>query len=274
MRKTLLGECAAECVGTFVMIAIGLGSVAGLVTMDAGIGWVGMAFVWGLAVALAIYIAGGVSGAHLNPAVTVALAVWNGFDRKKVAPFIVSQLLGAFLGAAVVYGLFRNAIIDFEAAKGIVRASAGGMGSAGIFSTFPHSSLSLLGAGLVELFITAILMLVILATTDGANNAAPKGGLAALAIGMTVTACGIAFGPLTGFAMNPARDLGPRIFVLLSGWDSSALGSHYYGLIVPVFAPILGAIAGGAVYHKLTVPFLPKALAPAVIKKEGSDLAS
>ncbi|MGG2992123.1 MIP family channel protein [Paenibacillus macerans] len=274
MKKTLLGECLAEFIGTFIFLFIGLGAVVSLVAGGSDITWAELTLTWGFAVMLGVFIAGHVSGAHLNPAVTISLAVWSVFQRRKVIPYIAAQILGAFAGAATVYAIYRNTILAYEQGAGIVRSTAGGLATAGMFSTFPQSGLSLLQAGLTELVITAVLMLVILAVTDGRNGAAPRAGLAAVSIGLTVAVLGISFGHLTGFAMNPARDLGPRLLLLLSGWGTNALGPNLYGLIVPVFGPIAGALAGGAVYHKLIVPFYPAMPAVVLSAKDQDQLAS
>ncbi|WML55288.1 MIP family channel protein [Neobacillus sp. PS3-12] len=258
MKKALWGECLAEGIGTFILIFIGVGTVASMVTAGITMSFWELSIAWGLAVTIAIYVAGFISGAHINPAVTIGLAVWGGFDKKKVIPYIISQIIGAFLGAAVVYGLYQEAIKIFEKTKGIIRTADSGWASAGIFSTFPKSYLTTFEAFCVEFAITALLMIVIFAVTDNDNGAAPKAGLPALAIGITIAICGISFGPLTGFAMNPARDFGPRLFLIAAGWGTNVLGPHMYGLIVPIFGPIIGALFGGGVYKKLIVPFFPK----------------
>ncbi|MCM3691885.1 MIP/aquaporin family protein [Neobacillus niacini] len=257
MRKTLLGECLAEFFGTFILIFIGVGTVAAMVTAEISMSFWELSIAWGLAVSIAIYVVGAISGGHINPAVTIGLAVWGGFEKRKILPYIGSQVAGAFAGAAVVYGLYREAILIFEKANEVVRATDSGWASAGIFSTFPKSYLSTFEAFLVEMAITALLMIVIFAVTDGKNGAAPAGGLPAVAIGLTIAICGISFGPLTGFAMNPARDLGPRLFLMLSGWETNVIGPHLYGLIVPIFGPIVGAILGGGLYKKLIAPYFP-----------------
>ncbi|WP_410514588.1 MIP family channel protein [Paenibacillus sp. BR2-3] len=274
MKKTLLGECLAEFVGTYIFLFIGFGSVEALVAGGSNITWGELTLTWGLAVTLGVFIAGGVSGGHLNPAVTLALAVWNGFERRKVIPFIVSQLIGGFAAAASVYFLCRSGILAFEQAGGIVRSADSGWGSAGIFSTFPQSGLTLFQAGMVEMAMTAVLMLVILAVTDSRNGAAPKLGLAAISIGLTVMLLGTSFGAMTGFAMNPARDFGPRLFLMLAGWGSSVVGPHYYGLIVPIFGPIIGAIVGGGIYHKLIVPYYPSAVNASEKEESREQIAS
>lgn len=250
-KDSLATQCLAEWFGTFFFLAVGFGSVAVLVLGLSDINYPWMAACWGMAITLAIYIVGGISGAHLNPAVTIALAAFGGFEKRKVIPYIVAQVIGGMTAAALIYFLFRANILSYESANGIVRGVTDGLGSGGIFVTQPGPSVSMITAFANEVFLTFVLVLVIFAVTDSNNSAAPGAGIPAVAIGAIVTFAGIALGPLTGFAMNPARDFGPRIFLLLSGWGSSALGEHYYGLIVPIFATILGGLIAGAFYKKI-----------------------
>ena len=169
-------------------------------------------------------------------------------------------MIGAFGGAAIAYGLFSSNIRAFEQANNIIRGTASGLSSSGIFATLPGKNVSLFNAFFVEFVITLILMLIIYSVTDTDNSGAPSGGLAAIAIGLTVTLCGLGFGTLTGFAMNPARDLGPRLFTMLAGWGIEAVGPSYYGFIVPLAGPILGAITAGFVYLKLIKSYYPEKL--------------
>ncbi|WP_440897513.1 MIP/aquaporin family protein [Amphibacillus sp. Q70] len=258
MKKTIYGECFSEAIGTFLFVLIGIASVAILVASGTVVSYWELAIVWGLSVSLGVFVAGYVSGGHINPAVTISLACWRKFPRNKVAPYILAQISGAFIAALVSYCLFQSTIVSFESANEIVRGTEGGLATAGIFATFPGENVGLLNAFFVEFLITMILMLVIFVVTDTNNLTAPTGGLAALVIGITVALCGLAFGPLTGFAMNPARDFGPRLFTLIAGWGTAALGSDFYGLIVPIFGPILGAIFAGVIYFKLITPYYPK----------------
>lgn len=259
-NRKLLGECLAEAIGTMLFVLIGIGAVAIMVATDTAVSYLELAFVWGLAVSLGIYIAGFGSGAHLNPAVTIALAVWKKFPGNKVVPYLLAQTIGAFGGAAIVYGLFNSTIHGFEQANEIVRGTASGLYSSGIFATLPGKNIHLVNAFFVEFVITMILMLVIFSVTDADNGGAPSGGLPAIIIGLTVTLCGLSFGTLTGFAMNPARDLGPRLFTMIAGWGMPAVGPNYYGFIVPIFGPILGAVTAGFIYLKLIQPYYPKEL--------------
>jgi len=257
-QYTLLGECIAEFIGTGLLIFFGVGCVAALVLTGAEFGQWEISIMWGLKVAIAIYCTAGVSGAHINPAVTIALALFHGFDKRKVAPYIAAQMLGAFCTAALIYGLYSNLFVEFEAANQIVRGSEASLATAGIFSTYPHPALSFGGAFAVEFVITAVLMFAILALTDD-KNGAPRGAMAPLLIGILIAVIGGSLGPLTGFAMNPARDFGPKFFAFVAGWGDMALtgGKDIPYMIVPLLAPVFGAAFGGWLYPKAISIYLP-----------------
>ncbi len=256
-QHTLIGQCIAEFIGTGLLIFWGAGCVAALTVAGAPLGHWEICIIWGMAVALAVYCTAGVSGAHINPAVTIALAAFHGFEKEKVVPYIISQIAGAFCAAALVYGLYSSLFTDWEVANNVARNTPEALATAGIFSTYPHASLSFFGAFAVEFAITAVLMFGILAIVDEKNGGA-KAPMAGLLIGLLVATIGGAFGPLTGFAMNPARDFGPKLFTYFAGWDyalSGAKGIPYF--IVPICAPILGALFGGWAYPKFISAYLP-----------------
>ncbi|ODA30667.1 aquaporin [Veronia pacifica] len=256
-KPTLFGECLSEFIGTGLLIFFGVGCVAALVLTGADFSQWEISIVWGFAVAIAIYCTGGVSGAHINPAVTIALAMFHGFEKHKVVPFIMSQVLGAFCSAALVYSLYSSLFVDFEVSNGILRSSREALATAGIFSTYPHASLTFLGAFAVELVITALLMFVILALGDE-KNGDRRGAMNPLLIGILIAVIGGSLGSLTGFAMNPARDFGPKLFAYLAGWDYALTGAKdipYF--IVPILAPIAGACLGGWLYPKVIGAHLP-----------------
>lgn len=258
-RQTLAQECFAECLGTFILVFFGAGSVAAMVMKGNYDSFWELSVMWGLACALAIYVTGGVTGTHINPAVTICMAIFRGFDKKKIIPYIISQIIGAFLAAAATFGLYFNNFRDYEAAEGIIRGAAESKADAGIFFTFPQDGLSNAQAFIVEAVITALLLIVILAVSDEKNTAAPSGGLSALVIGIAIAVIGGTFGALTGFALNPARDFGPRLFAVLAGWGKVSLpgpGGYFW---VPILGPIVGAVAGGWVYEKLIHTFFVKA---------------
>ena len=256
--SSLLGECLAEFIGTAILIFFGVGCVAAMVLTGAEFGQWEVSIVWGLGVTIAIYCTAGVSGAHINPAVTIALAMFHGFNKNKVLPYIVAQVLGAFCSAALVYSLYSNLFTDYEIAHNFTRGSQEALSTAGIFSTYPHASLSLMSAFAVEFVITAVLLFVILALGDE-NNGASRGALNPLLIGILIAVIGCSLGPLTGFAMNPARDFGPKLFAYFAGWEHALTGARdipYF--IIPILAPITGACFGAWLYPKAIANYLPK----------------
>ncbi|MTI17516.1 aquaporin [Rhodobacteraceae bacterium RKSG542] len=248
--KNLTQACLAEFIGTALFLFLGIGALCASFLAGVQLSHWEVALIWGLAVTIAIYLTSGTSGAHLNPAVTIALFTFGGFQRHKVLPYIASQLLGALFGAAIVYAIYQGLFLEWELQNGVVRSNPEAMASAALFGTFPHKSLSVSGAFIVEFLITCILMGMILAITDERNGAA-KGALAPLLIGVVVAVIGAATGPLTGFAMNPARDFGPKLFMALNGWGAQVFydgaGSLY--LWVPIVAPIAGALTGALLYR-------------------------
>ncbi|MEH0835553.1 MIP/aquaporin family protein [Pectobacterium cacticida] len=257
-RSTLKGQCIAEFLGTGLLIFFGAGCVAALKLAGASFGQWEISIIWGLGVALAIYLTAAISGAHLNPAVTIALWLFACFERRKVVPYILAQIAGAFCAAALVYGLYYNLFVDFEQANNVVRGSTESLNLASIFSTYPNPHISVIQALLVETVITAILMCLILALTDDGNGI-PRGPLAPLLIGILIAVIGASMGPLTGFALNPARDFGPKLFASLAGWGSIAFtgAREIPYFLVPIFGPIIGACLGAFGYRALIGRHLP-----------------
>jgi glycerol uptake facilitator protein len=254
-------EFAGEVLGTFLLVFFGCGSVCTAVTTGALVGVFQVAIVWGLGVATAIYLTGGLSGAHLNPAVTISLAVYRRFPARKIVPYIAAQMLGAFLASAVLYLLFAEAIGAYESAHGIVRGQAGSEASAMVFGEyFPNPGGKPLTDGAraimspgrafaAEAIGTGVLLLVILGVTDERNTSFPK-AFTAPAIGLTVTILICLLGPLTMACLNPARDLAPRIFSSLAGWGAVPFAVNGIGwLTVYGLAPVVGGLGGGMIYH-------------------------
>ncbi len=250
-RRTLAAELSAELAGTFIVILFGCGVVAQVVAGGTGdhdsISWA-----WGLGVTLGIYVAGRISGAHLNPAVTIALAAFRGFSWAKVAPYAVAQLLGAFFAALVVRWNYTEVIATFDPGHTIK--------SQGIFSTLPGNGAAPVhtgGALRDQIIGTAILMLLILAVGD-IRNSAPGVNLTPFVVGLIVVAIGMAWGTNAGYAINPARDLGPRVASFLTGYGTAfrdQYGDLYFW--VPIIGPIIGALLGAALYDALIGRFLP-----------------
>ena len=239
-------EVLAEFLGTFVLILFGAGVVAQyVVSKQANGSYLAINLGWGLGVVMGCYVAMGVSGAHLNPAVTLAVAVHRGFPWRKVLPYCAAQTLGAFLAAAVVYVTYMEGLAAFD---GGVRQVLGPQGTGGIFATYPQAYLSTFPGGFIDQVVgTAILIGVIFGITDPRNSPAPA-GLVPVVVGLLVVGIGATFGVNCGYAINPARDFGPRVFTALAGWGSEVFraGNHFWW--VPIVGPLTGGVLGGWLY--------------------------
>ena len=261
-QPSLSSQCMAEFLGTALLIFFGTGCVAALKVAGASFGLWEISIIWGIGVSMAIYLSAGISGAHLNPAVSIALCIFADFDKRKLPFYIIAQVAGAFCSAALVYTLYSNLFFDYEQTHQMVRGSVASLELASVFSTYPHALLNTAQAFLVEMVITAILMGVIMALTDD-NNGLPRGPLAPLLIGLLIAVIGSAMGPLTGFAMNPARDFGPKLMTFFAGWGEMAFtgGRDIPYFLIPIVAPIVGACLGAAAYRGLIARHLPNAAA-------------
>jgi MIP family channel proteins len=239
-------EALAEFLGTFVLILFGTAVVAQVVLSGNANGtYISINIAWGLAVTMAIYVSAGVSGAHLNPAVTVALAVHRGFAWAKVLPYCIAQTAGAFMGALVTFITYREAFDRFD---GGTRLVTGAKATAGIFATYPQDFLSNVPGGLIDQIVgTMLLMLLVLAIGDQKNFAA-EARLQPILVGAAVVLIGMSFGYNAGYAINPARDLGPRLFTAVAGWGGEVFSAGNGWWWVPIVGPLIGGILGGYVY--------------------------
>jgi MIP family channel proteins len=255
MLKDTAREAAAEFLGTFILIVFGAGVVAQVVLSGGTHGeYLSINLAWGIGVTMGVYVAGTVSGGQLNPAVTLAAAVHRGFPWRKVPAYVVAQTAGAFTAAAVVWFTYREAFDRFD---GGVRQVVGEKATAGVFATYPQPFLSIAG-GLVDQVVgTALLVLVIFALTDR-QNLAPESTLTPVLVGVLVVGLGMTFGFNAGYAINPARDLGPRLFTAMAGWGSEVFraGNHWWW--VPIVGPCVGAVLGGWIYDLLVTRHHPQ----------------
>jgi len=229
-----------EIIGTMILIILGGGVVAGVVLAESkarGAGWIVITAGWGLAVAMAVYAVGRISGSHINPAVTLGLASIGAFPWSSVPLYILGQFIGAFLGAAVVW-LHYYPHWERTADPAVKRA---------VFCTDPairHSPSNLLS----EVIGTFMLVLGVLAV--GAN--AFTEGLNPLIIGLLVFSIGLSLGGTTGYAINPARDLGPRLAHFLLPIQGKGDSDWKYAWI-PVVGPVAGGIGGALFYQHVFV---------------------
>jgi glycerol uptake facilitator protein len=250
---TLTAELAAEFAGTMILILFGCGVVAQVVGGGGDLGGHdSIAWAWGLGVTLGVYVAGRISGAHLNPAVTLALAVFKGFEWRKVLPYSVAQLAGAFVAALIVRWNYSEILAAVDPGHTIK--------TQGVFSTLPGNGalpVSEWGALRDQIIGTAILLFLILAVTELAATP-PGANLAPLIIGLIVVAIGMAWGANAGYAINPARDLGPRLASFLTGYETAfrdQYGNLYFW--VPIVGPLVGGVLGAGLYQALVGRFLP-----------------
>ena len=260
-KNSYIGELCAEFLGTMILILFGTGVVAQVVTNTTGgagnhdsIAWA-----WGIGVTLGVYVAARLSGAHLNPAVTIALAAFKGFAWRKVLPYSLAQTLGAFVAAIIVRFIYADLIAKIDPDHTIK--------SQGIFSTLP-------GNGLDGVSITDGVLRPDrrhrdpgprdLRADHGRNNG-PLANLGPVVVGLLVVGIGMAWGANAGYAINPARDFGPRLASLITGYSDALFDQHgtlYFWL--PIVAPIIGGLIGGAIFKYMIERFLPEA--------EGEDI--
>ncbi len=257
----MFGPFVGEVFGTFILLLLGDGVVAnvGLAPRLAGTAynWNTITIGWAFAVIIAVYVSGGVSGAHLNPAVTVAMAAKRGFGWGKAGLYIVAQLIGAFLGALAVYLCYRDGLV----AAGMPNVWSTGPGSVfgasfwGAASSGSTGGYSLVTATITEIIGTAVLLWGILASGDSRNMGLLH-NMGPFVVGGTVLAVGLSLGGPSGYSINPARDLGPRIFGTLVG--TTGLFDGIYWLVAPVLGPIVGGVLGIFTYDWFVTAFLPK----------------
>ena len=257
MKNTLVGELCGEFAGTMIIILFGDAVVAQVVTTAGTKAPAGdhnaIGIVWGIGVTLGIYVAARLSGAHLNPAVTLALATFKGFDWKKVAPYCLAQLAGAFAGGLIVRFTYSDLIAAIDPHHTIA--------TQGIFSTLPGNGayeVSITNAFFDQVVGTAILVFVIFALTTVTNNP-PLANMGPLIVGILVVGLGMAWGVNAGYAINPARDFGPRLATLVSGYGSALNDQNGYPYFwVPIVGPLVGGLIGGGIFKFLIESHLPE----------------
>ncbi|XP_039574782.1 aquaporin-7-like [Passer montanus] len=251
IHNTAVRGMLAEALGTFILMVFGLSSVAQVVLGKGNSGqYLSINIAFGIGVTLGIYAAGRISGAHLNAAITITQCVLGNISWTTLVAYITGQFLGSFTAAATVFALYYETIYAYTNGSFTV---TGPTATAMIFSTYPASNVSLKGAFFTEFTATVMLILGILVIHDEKNNAATKGAQPMLT-GVLVLGIGLGMGLNTGYAINPSRDLPPRIFTAIAGWGTAVFTAHHSWWWIPVTAPILGSLFGVLVY-KLCIDF-------------------
>ncbi len=272
-RRGLGGEMLAEFLGTMILILFGDGVVAMVVLFNkaGSAGYLMITFAWGFAVTMGIYVAGTLTGAHINPAVTLALALRRGFAWAKVPWYWLAQVAGAFVAAFLLFLEYRAGFDGFESINHITRGSTASAADAGVFFTSPGNVSNAAGTVLINVGVgsavfdqilgTALLVFLIFAIVD-VRNAPPQANLAPFIIGLIVVVIGMSFGADAGYAINPARDLGPRLFAWVAGWGSVAIPGINGYFWVPIICPLIGATIGAFVYDYTIHGLLEARVAP------------
>ena len=233
---TKKSEFLAEIIGSMFIALFGCGVVASVVVGNNGAP-INIHIAWGLAVTFGIYASGKISGAHLNPAVTLALAVTGRFQWSKVWYYIVAQMIGFFIGAAIVFAVYYGKWIEID---------PNFENTAGVFATFPAVPGFLYG--FIDQVVGTFILIFLILTTGDANNTPAGANLGPIIVGLIIVAIGTSFGFMHGYAINPARDLGPRLFAVLVGFKNNGLTDGSNVWIVPIVGPIVGGIFGAIVY--------------------------
>lgn len=261
-RNTLTGQLWAEFVGTAVLILLGNGVVANFAYAtrlgEGGYDWNTITLGWGFAVVIAVYIAGGITGAHINPAVTMAAIIRRTIEPVKGLMYMGAQVLGAFAGAFLVHMLYMGNFTKD--------------GYKNVFHTAPAAGYENLVANqyFAEILGTFMLLVGVYAIVDNVRNVGPGANLWPFMVGMLVLSIGLSLGGPTGYAINPARDFGPRIYAALFAGSPDAFSSAYW--LVPIIGPLIGGPLGALFYDFLIKPFLP-VKEEAVPAPRGADVA-
>ncbi|XP_037108951.1 aquaporin-7 [Syngnathus acus] len=248
LRNKIVRVGLAETLCTYVMMVFGLGSVAQVTIGQGEFGhYISINLGFGLGVAIGSHVGGKVSGAHMNAAVSFAMCVYGRLPWRMFPLYIFSQFLGSFLAAASVYAVYYEAIHNYCGGNLTV---TGVKATASIFATYPAYYLSFLGGFIDQVFGTALLLLCLLALSDQKNRPAAAGAEPTV-VGLLVLLIGISMGSNSGYAINPTRDIGPRIFTAIAGWGVQVFWAGNGWWWVPIVAPMVGGVLGAGVYKVL-----------------------
>lgn len=234
----LIRECIAELVGTLILCAFGNASIAVSVLVPRASSPLSIHFSWGIGACFGVYFSKSVSGGHINPAVTLARALIGSFPIVKVVPYIIAQIMGAFISSVLVYAVYMDMEMTEETAS--------------IFATYPRDNVTIVQALLSSIIGTCLMVQAINAVTSSTNTSKPLSNLEPLFLGIAVFVYGMTFSLNTGYAINPARDLGPRLFIHLAGWPNAFSRGNdvftYYWW-VPLIGPVIGAALATLFYQ-------------------------
>jgi glycerol uptake facilitator protein len=286
--ESLARECAAELFGTFLLVFFGTGAVFVGALTGALQGLFQVAIVWGIGIGVTIYATSAISGAHINPAVTIAAAVLRGFPRRKIVPYIGAQLVGAFLGSVLLHSMFSGILDAFESENKLTRGQPGSERAAMVFGQyFPNpaavgtdskafAKVSTTQAMTAEAVGTALLVFFVFALTDDRNRNRPDGTFFAIFIGLTVSILISVLAPISQASFNPARDFGPRLLSYMIGYGDIAIPGPRGGFFtVYILSPIIGGLVGGIIYDRVIRAVVsPPASAAGRVTVDGEGLVT
>lgn len=248
-KMSLKVQCFGEFIGTGLIVLLGNGCLAASKLTTINLNHLEIEFISGLTASIAIYISYPLSGAHLNPIITISLWILNQTYKKKVIYYLISQISGAFCSSALVYYIYSNLLIDFEIKKKITRGSSESLALASIFSTYPYKNTNLIQIFNIEIIIT-IIFIILLMLLSNFKNKKNYFNVSPLVIGFFISILNIVMTPLVNFSINPALDLGPRIFIGMIGWGKIAFtgGINIPYFIIPILSSFIGTYIGIKLY--------------------------
>ncbi|XP_030639482.1 aquaporin-10a [Chanos chanos] len=245
IRNELARQCMGEIIGTFVLLLFGCAAGAQIKTSNETKGqFLSANLAFSIGVMSAMYLSIGVSGAHLNPAVSLSFCILGDLPWYKLLPYSLSQILGAYLASGLVYFVYYDAIMEYS---GGVLTVTGPNETASIFATYPTEFVSIQSSFLDQVVGTAMLLLCILPLNDKRNWPAPSALLPPI-VAAVVLGISVSMSANCGAAINPARDLGPRLFTFTAGWGVEVFTSYNYFFWVPLVAPMVGGVVGTLLY--------------------------
>ncbi|QLL40686.1 aquaporin family protein [Buchnera aphidicola (Aphis craccivore)] len=253
-KKNILQQCIAEFLGTGLIIFFGVGCLAASKLTNFHFNKYEMSIIWGFSVALSIYLSISISGAHLNPAITIFFWLFYKFNKKKVIPYIISQISGAFFFTILIYYIYHNLLISFEHKYNITRGTKESLQLASIFCVYPQKNYILIRNFILEIIISIFFIIALMIINDKKNFFVIQKKFNPCLIGILVAIINISLGSLNNIILNPAHDLGPRIFLSLIGWGKIAFtgvnNSYFSYFLTSIIAPISGINLGGWIYKK------------------------
>ncbi|QCI17702.1 aquaporin family protein [Buchnera aphidicola (Acyrthosiphon lactucae)] len=255
-KKNLIKKCFVEFFGTGLVVFFGIGSLAALKLKNIDFNQFEISCIWGFAVSISIYFSSSISGAHLNPAITIFFWLSSKFHKRKVLPYIVSQIFGSFFFTMLIYYLYNNLLISFESKNNIIRGTQESLNLASIFCVYPNCQNSFIFNFMIEILSTALFMIILLEFNNKNNNYfLYNKSIIPILIGLLVCMINLVISPLNNISLNPARDLGPKIFLSLTGWGIFSFtggNENILCCLIPIIGPILGTNLGGWI-HKLLI---------------------